>query len=204
MIDLYTAGTANGHRASVALEECGLPYRVHAIDLAKGENKAPDFLKINPQGAIPAIVDGDGPGGKPLALAQSGAIILYLAEKTRKFLPADAAARAVAYQWFVQACSDIAGVNSAIFALANRVPEKTPSTIKFFEDRLLNYLGNFDRRLAAAEFLAGAISIADLALVPVANQRRDMIRGAGLKNLTRWYEAMAARPGVARGLKVPG
>jgi GST-like protein len=100
MIDLYLAPTANGLRASVALEEAGLAYRAHKVDLAKGEQRAPEFLKLNPAGAIPVIVDSDGPGGKPLTLSQSGAIILYVADKCGKFLPKDAARRAIALQWF--------------------------------------------------------------------------------------------------------
>jgi GST-like protein len=109
MIELYLAGTANGLRAAVALEECGLQYRPHAVDLAKNEQRNPEFLKINPAGLIPALVDPEGPGGKPLTLSQSGAIVLYAAEKSGRFLPRDAAQRAIALQWFMQAASDISG-----------------------------------------------------------------------------------------------
>ena len=113
MIDLYSAGTANGFRASVALEEAGLPYHLHKVDLAKGEHRRAEFLKRNPAGLIPVIVDQDGPGGKPLTLSQSGAIILYAAEKTGKFLPKDAIRRAMAWQWFTQALSDVAATSGA-------------------------------------------------------------------------------------------
>src|SRR5690242_21831312 len=125
MIDLYLAGTANGLRASVALEECGLPYRAHAVDLAKGEQRSPEFMKLNPAGLIPVIVDSDGPGGRPLTLSQSGAIVLYAAEKSAKFLPRDPAQRALVMQCFMQAASDISGSSNAVFMLDNRAPEKS-------------------------------------------------------------------------------
>ena len=115
MIDLYLAGTANGLRASVALEEAGLPYRAHKVDLAKGEQRSPEFLKLNPAGLIPVIVDHDGPHGKPLTLSQSGAILLYAAEKSGRLLPKDIARRTVALQWLMQAASDIAGASNTVF-----------------------------------------------------------------------------------------
>src|SRR5438067_13336755 len=108
MIDLFTSATGNGRRAAVMLEECGLPYKAHKIDLTKGDNKQPQFLKMNPAGAIPVIVDHEGPGGKSIIVSQSGAILLYLAEKTGKFMPKDPAKRAHAYQWFMQAATDVA------------------------------------------------------------------------------------------------
>lgn len=107
MIDFYTAATSNGQRVAITLEETGLPYSVHKLDLPKGDQKKPEFLAINPAGMIPAIVDHDGPGGKPLSLAQSSAIVMYLAEKSGKLLPADAVRRAVARQWLMQACADV-------------------------------------------------------------------------------------------------
>ena len=127
MIDLYSAGTANGFRASVTLEEAGLPFHLHKVDLAKGEHRSAEFLKRNPAGLIPVIVDQDGPGGKPLTLSQSGAIILYVAEKTGKFLPEDPARRAVAMQWFMQGATDVAATSGAIFRLENSVPERNES-----------------------------------------------------------------------------
>ena len=114
MIDLYAAGTSNGMRARIALEECGLAYTFHPIALDKGEHKTAAFLAMNPNGQIPVIVDRDGPGGKPLTLSQSGAIILYIAEKTGRFTPKDAVRRAMAYQWFAQGLSDVAATLSLI------------------------------------------------------------------------------------------
>jgi len=203
MIDLYTAATGNGRRASVMLEECGVPYTVHKLDLTKGESKTPEYLKINPAGAIPAIVDRDGPGGQTVTLAQSGAIALYLCEKTGKFLPKDAGKRAVALQWFLHAMSDEAPTSGALFRL-NSLPEKPAAAISSFETRLLGMFRYVNARLGEAEYLAGEISVADFALYPVIAGRMAQIEGAGgLDNLKRWANALSARPGVAKGMKVP-
>ena len=205
MIDLYLAGTANGLRAAVALEECALPYRPHAVDLAKGEQRSPEFLKLNPAGLIPVIVDSEGPGGKPLTLSQSGAIVLYAAEKSGKFLPHDPVERAVALQWFLQAASDIAGASNAVFTLENRAPEKSAANVDFFKKRLLDHFSVCDRRLEANEYLAGGLSVADLLLYPNFALRKPLLdQAGGYANLKRWGAAMAARPGVARGMKVLG
>jgi GST-like protein len=203
MIDFYTSGTANGHRAAIALEESGLPYRAHKLNLQAGDQRKPEYLKINPAGAIPAIVDDEGPGGKPLALAQSGAIVLYVAEKSGKFLPKDAARRAVAMQWLLHACSDVAGGSGALFQLSMVAPEKSAPNVEFFEKRLVNALRAADGRLAGREYLADDISVADLALYPVVATRGPVIeKHGGLPNLAKWAERMAARPGVAKGMQV--
>jgi GST-like protein len=203
MIDLYTAGTANGHRAAVALEESGLAYRVHKLNLQAGDQRKPEYLKINPAGAIPAIVDDDGPGGKPLALAQSGAIVLYVAEKSGRFIPKDPVRRLAAMQWLMQACSDVAGTSGTIFQLSMVAPEKSAANVEFFEKRLVNALRVADARLASREYLVDEISVADFALYPVVATRKPVIeKHGGLPNLTRWAERMAARPGIAKGMQV--
>jgi len=203
MIDLYTYPTSNGQRASIMLEECGVPYKAIKVDLEKGEQKAPNFLKINPAGQIPALVDPDRPGGKPLVLAQSGAIILYLSEKTGKLLPRDPAKRVSAQQWFMQTMSDVAPSSGTLFVIGT-IPEATSSTRKFFEQRLLNHFRNCNKRLGEAEYLGGEFSIADVALYPTVATRRDLIEQAGdLPNLLRWATTMSARPGVQRGMAVP-
>jgi GST-like protein len=205
VIDLYSAGTANGFRASVALEEAGLSYRVHKIDLAKGEHRGAAFLKLNPAGLIPVIVDQDGPGGKPLTLSQSGAIILYIAEKAGKFLPKDAARRAIALQWFMQGATDVAATSGAIFRLENSVPEKTPSSIDYFKQRLLGFLSVCDAQLAARDYLADELSVADLMLYPNFALRKSLVdQAGGFANLQRWGAAMASRPAVQKGMKVLG
>jgi GST-like protein len=203
MIDLSTAGTANGHRAAIALEESGLAYRVHKLNLQAGDQRKPEYLKINPAGAIPAIVDEDGPGGKPLTLAQSGAIVLYVAEKSGKFIPKDPARRLIALQWLMQACSDVAGNSGTIFQLSMVAPEKSATNVEFFEKRLVNALRVADHRLADREYLADEFSVADLALYPVVATRKPVIeKHGGLPNLAKWAERMVARPGVAKGMQV--
>lgn len=201
MIDFYTAATSNGQRVAITLEELGLPYTLHKINLQNGDQKKPEFLAINPAGMIPAIVDHDGPGGKPFSLAQSGAIVMYLAEKSGKLLPADAARRAIARQWVMQACSDCAGASSAIFLTSNMAPEKSPSNVEFFEGRLLRFFRDADARLKGRDFLADELTIADLALHPIYAARKGVADRAGdLPNLTRWGALMAARPAVIKGL----
>jgi GST-like protein len=204
MIHLYTAATGNGRRASVMLEECGLAYEAHKIDLAKGEQKQPEYIAINPAGAITAIVDDAGPGGQPTKLAQSGAIVLYLAEKTGKFLPKDPAKKAEALQWFMQVSTDVAPSSSTIFYATAHAPDKTPANQAFFEQRFITMLKTCEAKLAKTPYLAGdEVTVADLALIPVYDARKALIeKTPGLDNVKRWAAAMMARPGVQKGLAV--
>jgi GST-like protein len=205
MIDLYTWQTSNGHRAAIMLEECGFAYRVHKVDLTKGEQRSPEFLKLNPAGAIPVIVDPDGPGGKPLTLAQSGAIELYLAEKAGRFIPAEPARRVAAYQWLMYAVTDCAPSSTGIFFSNVLLPEKSPANAAWFEARLLQQFRIADARLARDEWLAGDLSIADFALYPVYAVRKSLADAAGdLPNLTRWGAMLAARSGVAKAMLAAG
>lgn len=201
MIDLYMWGTANGLRASLALAECELPHRIHKVDITKGEAKTPGFLKLNPAGAIPVIVDHDGPGGKPLTLAQSGAIVVYACEKAARFIPTNPGRRALAAQFFAMAASDIAGTSAAIFRLEFVVPEKIPANIEFFKNLLLSYFRVIDRHLAGREYLADELSFADLMLYPNYAVRKALIEVAGgMDNLNSWGARMAARPAVHKGM----
>ncbi|MBI1396159.1 MAG: glutathione S-transferase family protein [Betaproteobacteria bacterium] len=201
MIDLYLAPTANGLRAAVALEECGLPCRVHKVDLGKGEQRTASFLAINPSGLIPVIVDEDGPDGRPVTLAQSCAIVLYAAEKSGRFLPGDPVARIGALEWLFQVASDVAGTSGTVFRLENTAPEKSAANVAYFRQRLLTFFADCDRRLAGQDYLAGEISVADLALYPNVALRKAMLDEAGgLPNLQRWAAAMAARDGVRKGM----
>lgn len=205
MIDLYLSGTANGYRASIALEEAGLEYRTQKIDLAKGEHRKPEYLRINPAGLIPAIVDHEGPGGKPLTVTQSGAIIVYAAEKSGKFIPADPARRAKAWQWFNQASTDVAATSSALFRVENSVPEKNPANTEYFRQRLLGFFAVADAHLAGHEYLADEFSIAELYLYPNFALRKAIIdQAGGYANLQRWGAAIAARPAIQRGMKALG
>jgi GSH-dependent disulfide-bond oxidoreductase len=201
MIDFYTWQTSNGQRVAILLEECGFPYRVHKIDLSKGEQQSPEYLAINTAGAIPAIVDSDGPGGKPLTLAQSAAIDLYLAEKAGKFIPADPGRRALAHQWLLFALSDCAPASTAIFFQSTFLPDKSPANLKWHEERLLRFFRIADGRLAGRDYLADELSIADFALFPVVIARTTLVDAAGnLPDLARWSAALAARPAVARAM----
>jgi GST-like protein len=202
MIDLYTGPTGNGQRAAIALEECGLPYKVTKYSLQKGEHKNPEFLKINPLGAIPAIVDHDAPGGKEIVLTQSGAIVLYCAEKSGKLLPKDPERRAQAFRWFMHASTDVAPNSGAIFFVGNMLPDKPQSAVEGFEKRLISHLRESDRRLGEAEYLAGELSIADIALYPIVAGRKALIEKAGgMTNLLKWFERMSARPGIQKGMQ---
>jgi len=202
MIELYTYDTSNGQRVAIMLEECGLPFRIHKVDLAKGEQRHPEFLRLNPTGAIPVIVDADGPGGRPLTLAQSGAILLYLAEKAGRFLPREPERRAIAQQWLMHAVTDCAATSGVIYALSARAPDKSAANVAFFEERLLRYLSVADARLADREWLADEPSIADFALYPIYAVRKAVIDAAGgMPNLGRWAAALAGRPGVARAMR---
>ena len=201
MIDLYMWGTANGLRAAVALDECGLQHKIHKVDITKGEQKKPEFLKMNPLGAIPVLVDHDGPNGKPLTLCQSGAIIIYACEKAGKFIPTNRAHRAMAGQWFVAGASDVAGTSSSLFFSENLMPEKSPANSEFLKSRLVNYFRNIDKHLEGRQFLADEISFADFMLYPNYAARKPILEAAGgMPNLKRWGDAMAARPGVQKGM----
>ena len=201
MIDLYLAATANGQRAAVALAECGLDFEPHKIDLAKGEQRSAEYLKLNPAGQIPVLVDHDGPGGKPLTLAQSGAIILYAAEKSGRFLPRELAQRAYVLQCFMQGATDISPTSGAIFQLEMAAPEKNEAITNHFKKRLVNFFGLVDAQLASRDYYAGELSIADFMLYPNYFARKALLDAAGgLQNLHAWGKRMGARPGVARGM----
>ena len=203
MIDLYAAGTSNGMRARIALEECGLPYQLHPIDLAKGEHKTAAFLAMNPNGQIPVIVDREGPGGKPVTLSQSTAILLYCAEKSGKFLPKDPAARPAVLQALMSASTDVTPTFGAFFAV-NRSKEPHAPTAQMFSDRLRAFFKVWDEALAKHKYCAGdEVTVADFSLYAGYARIEGAAPGIveGLPNVTRWAEAMAARPAIQRALK---
>ena len=201
MIQLYTFGTPNGKKASIMLEEIGFEYQTNVINILEGDQHTPEYLAICPNGKIPAIVDPDGPGGKPFTLSQSGAIVVYCAEKSGKFLPKDPATRAIAMEWFVQASSDISGASMTVFRLENTAPEKSVANVDYFKKRLLDSFLACDQALDGKDYLAGELSIADLMLYPSFALRRPFIEEAGgYNNLRRWADAMALRPGIIRGM----
>jgi len=203
MIDLYAAGTSNGMRARIALEECGLPYTLHPVDIAKGEHKTPQFLAMNPNGQIPVIVDRDGPGGKPLTLSQSTAILVYAAEKSGKFMPKDPAARAAMLQALMSASTDVTPIFGAYFACARAKEPHAPS-VQMFKDRVRALFQVWDGALGKSKYCAGnEVTVADLSLYAgyarVKGAAPDAVEG--MPNLARWGEAMTARPAIQRALK---
>jgi GSH-dependent disulfide-bond oxidoreductase len=203
MIDLYTFGTGNGWRASIALEECGLPYRAHKVDLTTGEQRASSFLEINPLGKIPVIVDPEGPRGERVTINESGAILLYCAEKAGKFIPLDPVRRLAALRWVFHAVSDASEPIAAHFRLS-RLPQKPDAALAYYYDRLSGILKYVDAHLADREYLIGDVSIADLAFYPVALQGKALVGVDALRHLQRWLDAVSARPAVMRGMAVPG
>jgi len=200
MIELFTFKTGNGWRASIALEECGLPYRSHKIDFAKGEQNRPAFLRINPLGKIPVIVDPEGPGGRAVTISQSGAILLYCAEKSGRFVPSDPIARVAALQWMILAVSDGSDIVGGVIRMSRLTSE--PGVVAY-KKRLVSLFDCVEAHLAGRQYLVDDISIADLAFYPVAAHGRQLVSIEGLPHLKRWFETMSARPGIARGMTVP-
>ncbi|MGH8766221.1 MAG: glutathione S-transferase family protein [Burkholderiales bacterium] len=203
MIELYAAGTSNGMRARIALEECGLPYKLNFVDITKGEQRTPQFLALNPNGQIPVIVDPDGPGGRKVTLSQSTAILLYCAEKSGKFLPRDPAARPAMLQALMSASTDITPMFGALTAVV-RAKEVHAPTAQGFKDRLQSFFKVWDDTLGTRKYAAGEeLTVADLSLL--AGYLRT--KGAypelleGMPNLTRWADEMNARPAVQRATK---
>src|SRR5258708_21894640 len=166
MIDLYTWGTPNGRKVSIMLEETGLPYRVHKVDISKNEQFKPEFLALNPNSKIPAIVDQEGPGGKPLPLFESGAILIYLAEKTGKLLPTDPAARYTVLQWLMFQMGGVGPMFGQVHHFLRAAPEPVPYAIERYGKETRRLYGVLDVQLGKAAYLAGEYSIADIATYP--------------------------------------
>jgi GST-like protein len=204
MIELYTAATMNGRRAALALAECGLAHNVQRLDLQKQDQRQPDFLRINPSATIPVIVDPAGPGGNSIRIAQSGAIVLYCAEKSGKLIPHDPPRRIEALEWFMQAVTDVGPTSSALFH-QSLAPEHSAPNIGYFERRFLKTCADADRRLEGRDYLAGEFSIADIALYPVIAGRSALIQNtAGLAHLKAWQQRIAARPLIVSAMAVNG
>jgi len=204
MIDLYTWGTSNGRKASIMLEECGLPYRVHPINIGTGDQFKPEFVAINPNSKIPAIVDPDGPEGKPFTLFESGAILIYLAEKTGKFMPTSVTGRYVTLQWLMFQMGAIGPIFGQVHHFMRAAKEKVPYAIERFGKENRRLYGVLDKRLGEAPFLAEAYSIADIATYPwVLRHEWQQVDLAEYPNVKRWFDTISARPAVARGITVP-
>jgi GST-like protein len=203
-IALYAVKSSNSQRVAIMLEECGLPYEVHPVDLSRGEQRSDAFLAMNPAGAVPVIVDPTAPGGA-LTLTQSGAILLYLAMKTGRHFPQDPRLRATAFEWFMFATTDFSSFSTLLFLSNAILPDKSSANAGFCEERLSRYLMVANARLESRAFLADELSIADFALYPVVRVRYELVERSGkLSHLVRWADALAARAGVTRGMAAVG
>ena len=205
MIEAWTWPTPNGHKVHIALEELGLPYKVIPINIGQGEQFKPEFLAITPNHRIPAIVDPDGPGGKPLALFESGAILIYLSEKTGgKMIPADPAGRYACLQWLMFQMGGVGPMFGQYNHFANYAVDKIPYAIERYTNEVKRLHRVLETRLAETPYLAGEeYSIADIATFPwVRNPDRRGIDFADYPHIRRWHDAIAARPAVERGVAV--
>jgi GSH-dependent disulfide-bond oxidoreductase len=206
MIDLYTWGTPNGRKVSVMLEECGLAYNVHPIDIGKGDQFKPEFVAIDPNSKIPAIVDSDGPDGKPFPLFESGAILIYLSGKTGKFLPAATRGKYVALQWLMFQMGGVGPFFGQVHHFLRAAKEPVPYAIDRYVKEKDRLYGVLDKRLGEAKYLAGTeYTIADIATYPwVARYEWHKTDLNQFPNVKRWFDAISQRPAVQRGMKVPG
>jgi GSH-dependent disulfide-bond oxidoreductase len=203
MIQLYTWGTPNGKKVSIMLEEIAMPYEVHPINLGQGDQFKPEYLAINPNNKIPSIIDTDGPGGKPLTLFESGAILMYLAEKSGKLWPADMRQRYAVIQWLM---FQMGGVGP-MFGQANyffRLEEKVPYAIERYHKEALRLYGVLEKALGQNDYLAGEYSIADIATYPwVWRHDIHQVKLEDFPNVKRWYDKISERPAVKRGMEIP-
>ena len=205
MIELYTWPTPNGHKAAIMLEETGLDYRVHPVDIANGEQFAADYETINPNGKIPTIVDQDGPGGGPFTVFESGAILIYLAEKTGHFLSGDPRRRSQALQWLMFQVGGIGPMFGQAQHFRRFAPQPLPYAIERYSTEAARLYRVLDKRLAASEFLAESeYSIADIASYPwVSRHEWQGVSLADYPNVRRWVETVGQRAAVQRGMQVP-
>ncbi len=201
MIDLYTAATPNGHKVSIALEELGLPYTLRVLDLAKGEQKTPAFLAINPNGRIPAIVDHEAGG---FAVFESGAILIYLAEKTGRLMPSDVQGRSRVIQWLMFQMGGVGPMMGQANVFFRYFPEKIQPAIDRYQGESKRLLTVLDGHLKDHEYLAGDYSIADIAnWAWVRTHRWSGVDVSDLPHLQRWLDAIRQRPAVQRGIEAP-
>jgi GST-like protein len=206
MIDLYSWTTPNGHKIHIMLEETGLEYRVHGVDIRAGDQFKPAFLKISPNNRIPAIVDHEGPDGRPLSLFESGAILIYLAGKTGRFLPRDLHDRYAALQWLMWQMGGVGPMFGQANHFRRYATEKIPYAIERYTNESRRLTRILNHRLGDARYLAGTeYSIADMAVFPWlrGSERRGVDLGE-FPHVMRWFDEIAARPAVQRGLQVLG
>jgi GST-like protein len=204
-LQLYSLPTPNGVKVSIMLEEIGLPYEVHRIAFDKNEQTTPEFMSLNPNNKIPAIIDPNGPGGKPLPLFESGAILIYLAEKTGKFLSKDPAQKYKTLEWLMWQMGGVGPMFGQAHHFLRAAPSKIEYGIKRYVDEAKRLYGVLDKQLASNAFAAGAdYSIADMAIFPwTARHEWHTVNLADFPNVKRWYDTINARPAVTKGMAVP-
>ena len=204
MIDLYTWGTPNGRKISIMLEEVGLPYNTHQINIGKGEQHTAEFLAVSPNAKIPGIVDSDGAGGKPYSMFESGAILIYLAEKTGKFIPTEALARYDVLQWLMFQMGGVGPMFGQNHHFRRAAPEEVPYAVERYAKETARLYGVLDKRLGQVEYLGGEYSIADIATYPwTARHEWHKTDLNDFPNVKRWFEVITSRPAVAKGMAVP-
>ena len=204
MITLYTWGTPNGRKVSIMLEECGLPYEVRPVNIANGEQFESEFRSVNPNSKIPAIVDSDGPDGRPFALFESGAILVYLAGKSGLFLPESPAGKYKALQWLMFQMGGVGPMFGQAHHFLRFAPEKVPYAMERYRKETARLYGVLDHQLSRHAFLAEEYSIADIATYPwVARHEWQEVDLADYPSVRRWFEEISARPAVRRGMAVP-
>jgi GST-like protein len=205
MIDLYTWTTPNGRKASIMLEECALPYAVHPVNIGKDEQFTPEFIAINPNSKIPAIIDREGPEGKPYALFESGAILLYLAEKTGKLLPKTTAQRYQTVQWLMFQMGGVGPIFGQVHHFLRAAKEQVPYAIERYTKETQRLYGVLNAQLGKREYLAGDYSVADIATYPwVARYEWHRTDLNAFPHVKRWFDAIGKRPAVVKGMQVPG
>ena len=206
MIDLYSWTTPNGRKVSIMLEECGLPYNVHKIDIGKGDQFTPQFLAINPNGKIPAIVDSNGPDSKPITLFESGAILVYLAQHYQKFLPPDWIQLYHVFQWLMFQMGGVGPMFGQTHHFLRAAKEEVPYAIERYKKETDRLYGVMDSQLAKSEYLAGNFySIADIATYPwVARYEWHKTDLNQFPHVKRWFDEIGKRPATQRGMAVPG
>jgi GST-like protein len=204
MIDVYSWATPNGHKVHIMLEECGLAYRVHAVDIGAGDQFATDFLAISPNNKIPAITDSDGPDGRPISLFESGAILLYLAGKSGRFLPADVRGRYEVLQWLMFQMGSIGPMLGQTHHFRIYAPEKLDYAVDRYTNEARRLYRVMDKRLANSRYIGGAeYGIADIAIFPwLRSWKNQGIDWAEYPHLKGWFDEIAARPAVQRGVEV--
>lgn len=204
MIEVYSWATPNGHKVHIMLEECGLPYRAVPVDIGRGDQFQADFLAISPNNKIPAIVDPDGPDGQPMSLFESGAILLYLAGKTGRFLPADTRGKYQVLQWLMFQMGSVGPMLGQAHHFRIYAPEKLPYAIDRYTNEARRIYGVMNRQLAGHRYIAGPeYSIADIAIFPwLRSWKNQGIAWNDFPHLKGWFDEIAARPAVKRGVEV--